>query len=137
VVLENSRLKRIIADHVLEISMLKDLQSQNGEPGATSRGDQAPGAALPCVGATCVQGAWPAPLNTALPACAGRHEQRLVRRMNELAAEHPRWGYRTVTTLLVGEGWKVNVKRVRRLWRLRGNRVPRRHSRTPESEPGR
>ena len=56
------------------------------------------------------------------------YEQRLVKRMNELAAEHPRWGYRTVTTLLVGEGWKVNLKRVRRLWRLEGNRVPRRHS---------
>ena len=32
------------------------------------------------------------------------YEQRLVKRMNELAAEHPRWGYRTITTLLVGEG---------------------------------
>jgi len=31
--------------------------------------------------------------------------------MNELAAEHPRWGYRTIATLLVGEGWKVNIKR--------------------------
>src|SRR5438093_6828028 len=57
------------------------------------------------------------------------YEQRLVKRMNELAAEHPRWGYRTITTLLVGEGWNVNLKRVRRLWRLEGNRVPRRHSR--------
>jgi putative transposase len=56
------------------------------------------------------------------------YEQRLVKRMNELAAEHPRWGYRTITTLLVSEGWKVNVKRVRRLWRREGNRVPRRHS---------
>ncbi len=56
------------------------------------------------------------------------YEQRLVKRMNELAAEHPRWGYRTIATLLVGEGWRVNVKRVRRLWRREGNRVPRRHS---------
>src|SRR5258708_17061223 len=56
------------------------------------------------------------------------YEQRLVKRMNELAAEDPRWGYRTITTLLVGEGWKVNLKRIRRLWRLEGNRVPRRHS---------
>ena len=56
------------------------------------------------------------------------YELRLIKRMNELAAEHPRWGYRMVATLLVGEGWKVNRKRVRRLWRLEGNRVPRRHS---------
>src|ERR1700687_5181756 len=39
------------------------------------------------------------------------YEQGLVKRMNELAAEHPRWGYRTITTLLVGEGWRVNLKR--------------------------
>ncbi len=56
------------------------------------------------------------------------YEQTLVKRMNELAAEHPRRGYRTITTLLIGEGWKVNLKRVRRLWGLEGNRVPRRHS---------
>ena len=56
------------------------------------------------------------------------YEQRLVKRMNELAAEHPRWGYRMVATLLRGEGWRVNDKRVRRLWRLEGNRVPKRRS---------
>jgi transposase InsO family protein len=56
------------------------------------------------------------------------YEQSLVKRMNELAAENPRWGYRTITTLLVGEGWKVNHKRVRRLWVQEGNRVPRRRS---------
>ena len=56
------------------------------------------------------------------------YEQGLVKRMNELAAEHPRWGYRTITTLLVGEGWRINTKRVLRLWRLEGNRVPKRRS---------
>jgi putative transposase len=60
----------------------------------------------------------------ALPA---DYEKGLVKRMNELAAEHPRWGYRMVCTLLRGEGWKVNLKRVARLWRQEGNRVlPRR-----------
>ena len=44
--------------------------------------------------------------------------------MNELAAEHPRWGYRMVWTLLRGEGWSINRKRVERLWRLEGHRVP-------------
>ncbi len=55
------------------------------------------------------------------------YEKRLVKRMNELAVAHPRWGYRMVATLLRGEGWKVNPKRVLRLWRQEGNRVlPRR-----------
>lgn len=52
------------------------------------------------------------------------YELRLVRRMNELATQHPRWGYRMVWTLLRAEGWEVNKKRVQRLWRLEGHRVP-------------
>jgi putative transposase len=35
-------------------------------------------------------------------------ELKLVRRMNELAVKHPRWGYRMVWRLLQEEGWKVN-----------------------------
>jgi putative transposase len=51
-------------------------------------------------------------------------ELRLVKRMNELADEHPRYGYRRICALLRSEGWPVNVKRVHRLWRLEGHRVP-------------
>jgi transposase InsO family protein len=51
-------------------------------------------------------------------------ELRLVKRMNDLATRHPRWGYRMVWTLLRAEGWEVNRKRVERLWRLEGHRVP-------------
>jgi putative transposase len=55
------------------------------------------------------------------------YEKRLVKRLGELATEHPKWGYRVMTTLLQGEGWRVNRKRVARLWRQEGNRVlPRR-----------
>ena len=51
-------------------------------------------------------------------------ELRLVARMNELAAQHPRWGYRTVWAILRGEGFMVNRKRIERLWRLEGHKVP-------------
>jgi putative transposase len=51
-------------------------------------------------------------------------ELRLVKRMNELAARHPRFGYRRVWSLLRAEGFVVNRKRVERLWRLEGHRVP-------------
>jgi putative transposase len=61
----------------------------------------------------------------ALPA---EYELRLVARMNELAAAHPRWGYRRVWSLLRAEGWQVNRKRIERLWRLEGHRVPPRRS---------
>jgi putative transposase len=52
-------------------------------------------------------------------------EKALVRRMKELSAEHPRYGYRRVWALLRGEKFQVNRKRVHRLWRQEGLRVPR------------
>jgi transposase InsO family protein len=51
-------------------------------------------------------------------------EARLVLAMREFAERFPRFGYRRVHALLVSEGWPVNVKRVERLWRLEGLRVP-------------
>jgi putative transposase len=51
-------------------------------------------------------------------------ELRLVARMNELASKHPRYGYRRVWALLRSEGFQINRKRVERLWRLEGHRVP-------------
>jgi putative transposase len=44
--------------------------------------------------------------------------------MIELARERPRYGYRRVTALLRREGWSVNRKRVHRLWRQAGLKVP-------------
>jgi putative transposase len=51
-------------------------------------------------------------------------ELRLVKRIDELAARHPRYGYRRVWALLRQEGWSVNRKRIERLWRSEGHRVP-------------
>lgn len=51
-------------------------------------------------------------------------EPRLVNRMVELARRHPRYGYRFITAKLRQEGWDVNAKRVYRLWRREGLKVP-------------
>jgi hypothetical protein len=51
-------------------------------------------------------------------------ELALVKRMNELAARHPRYGYRRIWALLRSEGFEINHKRIERLWRLEGHRVP-------------
>jgi transposase InsO family protein len=48
----------------------------------------------------------------------------LVERMVVLSRENPRYGYRRVWALLGREGWKVNKKRVQRLWREAGLKVP-------------
>jgi putative transposase len=51
-------------------------------------------------------------------------EGRLVTRMLELVRRHPRYGYRRIWALLRREGWRVNRKRVHRLWRKQGLKVP-------------
>ncbi len=48
----------------------------------------------------------------------------LVQRMVALSHENPRYGYRRVWALLRREGWLANKKRVQRLWREAGLRVP-------------
>jgi len=45
-------------------------------------------------------------------------EPRLVARIVELAREYGRYGYRRITALLRREGWRVNAKRVERVWFL-------------------
>lgn len=44
----------------------------------------------------------------------------------DLAREYGRYGYRRVTALLRMEGWLVNHKRVQRIWRREGLKVPKR-----------
>lgn len=56
-------------------------------------------------------------------------ERAIVVRLHELAAAHPRYGYRRMTAILRQEGWTVNSKRVYRLWRQEGLKVPQRKKR--------
>lgn len=51
-------------------------------------------------------------------------EPALVARIIELASVYGRYGYRRVTALLQAEGWRVNHKRVERLWRTESLKVP-------------
>ena len=41
-----------------------------------------------------------------------------------LATQYGRYGYRRITALLQAAGWAVNAKRVERIWRLEGLKVP-------------
>jgi transposase InsO family protein len=43
-------------------------------------------------------------------------EAALIRAIRRLARRHPRFGYKRIHARLVHEGWRVNVKRARRLW---------------------
>lgn len=71
---------------------------------------------------------------------AGRErDEALLLRIRALARENPRYGYRRIKALLVREGWSVNLKRVHRLWRREGLKVPqiqRKRRRLGQSENG-
>ena len=51
-------------------------------------------------------------------------EDRLVVDMIELSRQYGRYGYRRIAALLKDAGWQVNDKRVERLWRCAGLKVP-------------
>jgi putative transposase len=51
-------------------------------------------------------------------------DEALRRALRKIAAEHKRWGYRRAHAHLLTSGWSVNRKRVQRIWREEGLRVP-------------
>ena len=68
-------------------------------------------------------------------------QEALRRRLRELASTHVRYGYRRLTVLLKREGWKVNAKRIYRLYdeenlKVRGveRKKSARRQRVPQSQ---
>lgn len=56
----------------------------------------------------------------------GMGDDALRARLRELSRKRPRWGYRRAWATLSAEGWAVNRKKIQRLWREEGLRVPQR-----------
>ncbi|MGH7486086.1 MAG: IS3 family transposase [bacterium] len=51
-------------------------------------------------------------------------EAALTAAIVQLATRYGRYGYRRIREMLVADGWRVNVKRVHRIWRREGLKVP-------------
>ena len=51
-------------------------------------------------------------------------EEALTAAIIRLASQYGRYGYRRITALLRTEGWHVNAKRVQRIWRREGLKLP-------------
>ena len=51
-------------------------------------------------------------------------ETALTADITALAIHYGRYGYRRITAMLRGRGWRVNAKRVARIWRREGLKVP-------------
>ncbi len=60
-------------------------------------------------------------------------DEPLIRAIRRLARQHLRYGYKRIHARLVHQGWKVNRKRVRRLWNALGLRRP---ARRPKPKKG-
>ena len=56
--------------------------------------------------------------------CGADDERALTEDIIALARQYGRYGYRRVTALLRSAGWCVNHKRVERIWRREGLKVP-------------
>jgi putative transposase len=58
--------------------------------------------------------------------CGADDEEALTEDIIALAKQYERYGHRRVTALLHTAGWSVNHKRVERIWRREGLKVPQR-----------
>ena len=56
--------------------------------------------------------------------CVTNEEERLRAQIIELATKYGRYGYRRITAMLNRDNWMVNHKRVERIWRREGLKVP-------------
>ena len=63
-----------------------------------------------------------------------KDETALIKEIHKLAIRHSRYGYRRITVLLKREGFKVNKKRVYRIWKSEGLSFPREGPRDEREE---
>ncbi|MGD0834701.1 MAG: IS3 family transposase [Candidatus Dormibacteria bacterium] len=123
---ENVRLKRVVADLTLDNAMLKEVargkllspaRRRDAVRHVRERFGVSERRACRALGQhRATQRREPRPV-------VGPEEQ-LRRRMRQLARAQPRYGHRRIWALLRREGWLVNRKRVQRIWREEGLRVP-------------
>ncbi len=58
---------------------------------------------------------------------AQRDDDALRLALIRLAKQYGRYGYRKIAELLRVEGWRVNYKKIERIWREEGLQLPQRH----------
>ncbi len=119
---ENRRLKGLVADLTLDKHMLQEVLPRKViKPAGSSvsavtwlMGAFGVGSAHGPAGSS----GWVARRTTS--GSTAKDQTPLRTRLRELAAARPRFGYPRLHVLLRREGWKVNIKRVYRLYRLEG-----------------
>ena len=135
---ENSRIKRAVAELTLDHQILPDTRQPDTQG---SRGGKLPSPARRRLSVEHVRSVLGVSERRACrvldqPRSTQRHEplvpddeQALTNDIVGLATRFGRYGYRRITALLRGAGWQVNHKRVERIWRREGLKVPARQPR--------
>ena len=117
---ENTRLKKLLAEKELDLSILQEVAE--GKLLSPARRREAVVQVRRELGVSerraCRVLKQPRTTQRYVPKPA--NEGTLTERVIELAREYGRYGYRRVTALLRVEGWRVNPKRVQRIWRREG-----------------
>ena len=121
---ENARLKRIVATRNSRSTRSRRSPGNTGKPVAPARGSLHVAGPPRVVGTASMPGHRPAPLHTAPPPGARPRRRRAARGTPRLLAWPPPLGVPPGLATLREEGWGVNRKRVQRLWREEGLRVP-------------
>ncbi|MDQ3499203.1 MAG: IS3 family transposase [Actinomycetota bacterium] len=123
---ENARLKKIVAEQAVDLSILKEVSRKKLL--SPTRRRAAVGHVRRHLGVSerraCEAIGQPRSTQRYVGRPKAEWERWLVERMVGLSRENPRYGYRRVWALLRREGWMVNKKRVHRLWREEGLKVP-------------
>jgi transposase InsO family protein len=65
------------------------------------------------------------------PSAPSDDEMALRAWLRAFALSRPRWGWRRAAVMARGQGWRVNNKRIQRLWRSEGLKVPYRKRKKP------
>ena len=117
---ENSRLKRLVADLSLDKHMLSEaLRKKSLRP---ARRRELAGWFQDTFQVSCLRACRLAQFSRAAwyRRSRAKDQSGLRLRIRDLAHARPRFGYLRIWVLLRREGWPVNRKRVRRLYRLEG-----------------
>jgi len=122
---ENGELKKMLAESLLEIRVLKFVCEKALSP--ASRRAYALEATEKGLGSgrkVCRILAVPRSSYWYRPREKTPLEQRLLKRMIELSDKHPRYGYRRIAALLRQEGWQVGKRRIQSMRRSLGPESP-------------
>ncbi|MSY17801.1 MAG: IS3 family transposase [Actinobacteria bacterium] len=125
---ENARLKKLVANQALDIDMLKEIGV--GKLLTPNRQRAAVTMLLARFGvsqrrACNVVGAHRSTMRLVSPPIT-TEEIELRAWLRSFSTTRPRWGWRRAAKTARRAGWNVNNKRIRRLWRVEGLRVPQR-----------